>query len=71
MISNVMCLSQKVGILFVLGSLSMPDHWSFEACVLLPTKQHVFDIQNTGFFFTGLKMKLYCPLLKYYFHFGI
>ena len=58
----------KGGDSFVSGSLSMPDHWYFESCVQLPSKQHVFDIHNTGLFFTGLNMKLYCPLLKCHFH---
>ena len=54
---------------FVSGSLSMPDHWSFESCVLVPYKQCVFETHDTGFSFTNLRIKLDYPPVKYYFHF--
>ena len=48
----------KGGHSFVLGSLSMPDHWFLESSVLFPFKQCVSDIQDTGLTFTDFMTKL-------------
>ena len=71
MITNVMYLLQKVETVFCVRFTVNTRSLVFESVVLLPSKHVVFDIHDTGVSFTGLQMKLYCPLLKCYSYFWI